>query len=80
MVWSKGARLILRQRAAELAADLLQPIRVDLAELVDRNLGATDLGQRRLPKSAENIGDAPDTKADDQDAHHDGHDGLAEPV
>ena len=61
-VEAKGARLVLRQRAAELASDLLQPIGVSLTELVDRNLGSADRGQRRLSKSAENIGDAPTPK------------------
>ena len=76
----KGTGLLRRQRTAELAAELLEPIRVDLAELVRRNLGAADLGQRRLAKSPEDVGNAPDSETDDQDAHHDGHDNLAEPV
>ncbi len=79
-VEAEGARLLLRQRPAELAADLLQPVGVDLAELVRRDLGAADLGQRRLPKPLEDVGDAPDAETDDQDAHHHGHDNLAEPV
>ena len=79
-VEAEGARLFLRQRPAELAADLLQPVVVDLAELVGRNLGAADPGQRRLPKSLEDVGDTPHAETDDQDAHHHGHDNLAEPV
>ena len=76
----EGAGLIRSQRAAELAADLLQPVGIDLAELVGRNLGTADLGQRRLSEPPENIGDAPDTETDDQYAHHRGHNDFAEPV
>ena len=59
---AEGAGLIRRQRAAELAADLLQLLGVDLAELLGRNLGAADLGQRRLAESLEDVGDAPDCR------------------
>ena len=76
----EGAGLLHGQRTAELAADLLQLVGVDLAELFGRNLGVADLGQRRLPESLEDVGDAPDAETDDQHAHHHGHDGLAEPV
>ena len=41
---------------------------------------AADLGQARLAEPAENVADAPDREADDQEAHDDTHDGLAEPV
>ena len=77
---AEGAGLIHRQRAAELAPDLLQPVGIELAELVDRNLGAADRGQCRLAESLEYVGDAPDSETDDQDAHHHGHNGFAEPV
>ena len=79
-VEAEGARLIHRQRAAELAADLLQPVGIELAEFVDRNLGMADLGQRRLAEAPEDVGDAPDAETDDQYAHHHGHNGFAEPV
>ena len=79
-VEAEGARLIHGQRTAELAADLLQPVGIELAELFGRNLGMADLGQRRLAKTPEDVGNAPDPEADDQYAHHDGHDGFAEPV
>ena len=79
-VEAEGARLIHGQRPAELAADLLQLLGVELAELLGRNLGAADLGQRRLPEPLEDVGDAPDAEADDQHAHHRGHNDLAEPV
>ena len=77
---AEGAGLIHRQRAAELAAELLQLLGVELAELFGRDLGPADLGQRRLPKSLEDVGDAPHRKAEDQHPHDDTHDGLAEPV
>ena len=79
-VEAEGAGLIHRQGAAELTAELLQLVGVDLAELFGRNLGPADLGQRRLPESLEDVGDAPDRKAEDQHPHDDAHDGLAEPV
>ena len=74
------AGLLRRQRAAELAAELLQLVDVDLAELLGGNLGAADLGEGRLSESLENVGDAPNSETDDQNAHHHGHDRLAEPV
>ena len=77
---AEGAGLLHRQRPAELAADLLQLVGVELAELLGRNLGAADLGQRRLSEPLEDVGDAPDAETDDQNTHHHGHDGFAEPV
>ncbi|MBA7668738.1 hypothetical protein ES703_76853 [subsurface metagenome] len=79
-VEAEQARLLLGQRPAELTAHLLQAIIVDLAEGLDRNLGAADLGELRLAEPLEDVGDAPDAKTDDQNAHDNGHDGLAEPV
>ena len=79
-VEAERAGLLRRQRAAELTADLLQAVGVELTELIERNLGAADLGQGRLSESVENVGDAPDAETDDQYAHHHGHNGLAEPV
>jgi hypothetical protein len=79
-VKSERARLFRRQRTAEAAAELLQPVRVDLAELLRRNLGATNFRQRRLAESLEDVGDAPNCETYNQNAHHGGHDNLAEPV
>ncbi len=79
-VEAKGTRLVRCQRTAELAADLLQAVCIDLAELVQRNLGAAHLGHRGLPEALEDVGDAPNAETDDQHAHHDGHNGLADPV
>ena len=74
------AGLFHGQRPADLAAELLELVGVDLAELFGGDLGPADLGQRRLPKALEDVGDAPDSKAENQHSHHDAHDGLAEPV
>ena len=76
----EGTRLFLRQRTAELPPDLLQAIAIDLAELIQRDLGAADLGERRLPEPPEDVCNAPDTETDDQRTHRHRHDGLAEPV
>jgi hypothetical protein len=76
----EGTGLLRGQRTAELAAKLLQLVGVDLAELLGRNLGPTDLRQGRLAESLENVGNAPDSETHNQNAHHHGHDNLAEPV
>jgi hypothetical protein len=76
----EGARLFRGQRTAEAAAELLQLFRVDLAKLLGRNLGLADRGERRLAEPLEDVGDTPDCETDDQNAHHGGHDNLAEPV
>jgi ParB family chromosome partitioning protein len=41
----EGAGLFRGQRTAETAAELLQLFRIDLAELLGRNLGLADLGE-----------------------------------
>ena len=79
-VEAERARLLLGQGTAEPTPDLLNPVGVDLAELVRGDFGVADLGQGRLAKTPEDVGDAPDAEGDDQYAHHHGHDGLAEPV
>ena len=79
-VEAERAGLLRRQRAAELAADLLQPIGVELTELIERDLDVADFCQGRLSESPENIGNAPDAETDNQHAHHHGHNSLAEPV
>ena len=48
-VEAEQARLFHRQRTAELAAELLQPLSVDLAEGLDRNLGSADRGDFDWP-------------------------------
>jgi len=79
-VEAEPARLVGRDRPSNLAPDLLQAVGVELAELLDRNFGVADLGHRVAPETAENVADAPDRKAHDQQAHDDRQDGLAEPV
>jgi hypothetical protein len=59
---AEQARLFLGQRAAELAAQLLQLVGIDLPERFGGNLGAADLGERRLAESLEDVGDAPTAK------------------
>ena len=67
-VETERLRLFRRQRAADLAAELLQALVVGLAELLDRDFGAADLGERRAAEAAENIVDAPDREARGQAA------------
>src|SRR5205823_4794709 len=74
------SRLFRRDRPAELAGILLQSFVVEIAELLDRDLGAADLRNRGAAEAAENIADPPDREADDQEADHPGHDRFAEPV
>ena len=74
------ARLVQRDRAAKLPAELLQPFAVLLTELLDRDLGAADPRQARAAKAAENVADAPDREADRDQAEHDAHDDSAEPI
>ena len=73
-------RLIHRELPAELAAELLQAVIVNLAELLDRDLGMANLGDGRTPKAAEHVADAPDRETEHEKAHHGGHDDLADPV
>ena len=61
---TERARLLGRERAAELASDLLQALVIDLPELLDRDFGAADLGERRAAITVKNIVDAPDGKAE----------------
>ncbi len=75
-VEAERARLIGRDRTADLAADLLQTVGIELAELLDRDFGVADVGDRVLAEAAENIADAPDREADDQEADDDEQDRL----
>ena len=56
-------RLIRQDRTAEVAAELLQPVLIELAELLDADFGAADLGHGRLAETAENVADAPDRRS-----------------
>ena len=74
------ACLLHAEWLAEAATELLQPIIVDLAELLDGDLGAADLGEGGAAKAAKNVADSPDREADHEETDHGGHDDLAEPV
>ncbi len=74
------ARLIGRYRPAQLTDQLLQTVIVLLTELLDADLGAADLGQRRGSEALENIADAPDRERDRDQAEQDAGDQSAEPV
>ena len=77
---AERAGLIGQDRAAELAAELLQAVLVELAELLDADFGAADLGDRGLAEAAEDVADAPDAEADGDQAEDDAHDDAAEPI
>ena len=68
-VEAERARLVGRDRAAEPAAELAQLVVIKLAKLLDRDFGVADLDRRIEAEAAENVADAPDREADDQDAH-----------
>ena len=72
--------LVGQDRAVQLAAELLQPVLVELAEGIDADFGAADLGDRVGAEAAENVADAPDAEADGDQAEHDAHDGAADPI
>jgi hypothetical protein len=79
-VEAERARLLHGDRLADLTADLLQPIVVDLAKLLGGDLGPPDLGGGGAAESAEDVANAPDREAADQERHHGPHDGLADPI
>ena len=72
--------LVGQDRAVQLAAELLQPVLVELAECIDTDLGAADLGDRRCAEAVEDVADAPDAEADGDQAEDDAHDGAADPI
>src|SRR5262249_33709680 len=76
---AKLLRLRGRDRAAQLAADLLEAVAVELPELLDRNLGVADFGEGRTAVAAENVADTPDPEGQDEKPDHGGHDAFAEP-
>ena len=77
---AQRSRLIRRDRAADLTAQLLQAVVVDLAELIDGDLGRTDLGDGRAAEPAEDVADAPDREADRDQAEHQAHDSSSQPI
>ena len=80
LVEAQQLGLIRCDRTAELAAELLDAIVVDLAELGDRDLGRADLRDGGLAESAEDVADSPDRKAYGDQAEDDPHDDPPEPI
>ncbi len=74
------SRLFRRQRMADLMAEALQALVIDAPELVDRDFGAADLGERRAAEAAKDVVDAPDREARGKQAHDHAHHGAAEPI
>ena len=79
LVEAERASLVRRDRPAKAAAKLVQLVGVVAAELLDRDVGAADLGDGRRPEAAENVIDAPDRETHDEGAHDEGHHHFAEP-
>ena len=75
-----GPRLVGQDGAVQLAAELLQPVLVELAERVHADFGAADLGNGGLAESAEDIADTPDAEADGNEAQDHAHDDAADPI
>jgi hypothetical protein len=67
-VEAEGARLIHRDGSPDLTAELLQPIVVNRAELLDTDLGIPHFGERGAAEAAENVTDAPDGEAEREQA------------
>src|SRR6516162_3332514 len=74
------ARLVEGNVLADLPAKLLEAVPIEILELIDRNFGAADLGEGRSAEPAENIVDAPDREADNQEPHDDGQDNAPKPI
>ena len=72
--------LVGQDRAVQLAADLLQPVLVELAEGIDADFGAADLGDGGGAEAAEDVADAPNAEADGDQAEDHAHDGAADPI
>ena len=79
-VETAGAGLIGGDRPPLLGRDLLDALIVDLPEPLDRDVDRADGRHRRAPKALEDVADAPDRKAERQDADHDAHHEFAEPI
>ena len=81
---AERARLFHGDRTSKLAPHLLEPLGVELPELVGGDLGAADPCEARLAEAAEDVADAPDREADrdqpEQHAHDDLPSQLAEAV
>jgi len=80
LVEPERPRLLRADRTVQLAPDELEPLVVELAEPVHRDLGPPDRGHRIAAETAEYVADAPDREADDEKADDGRHDRLAEPT
>ncbi len=67
-VEAEGARLVHADGPPGLAAQLLQPVVVDRAELLDANFGFSHLGEGGEAETAENIADAPNGETEREQA------------
>ncbi len=79
-VEAQRLRLVGQDRPVQLAAELLQPVLIELAERLDPDFGPADSRKRRLAEAAENVADAPDREADGDQAQDHAHDGAADPI
>jgi len=77
---AQRAGLFERDRTPDLTAKILQPVGIELAELLDRDLGLPNLGERGAAEAAEDVADPPDREADHQHGDHNPHDGFADPA
>jgi hypothetical protein len=67
-----------RDRPAEPATQLLQPVIVGLSELFRANLGSPDFGEPGSAETAEDVPDPPNAETDHEKTEHPGHDNSAE--
>jgi hypothetical protein len=72
-------RFFRRDGMPELTAQLLEALVVELTKLLNRYFGATDGSDCIAAEAAENVANAPDRKADHEEAHDNGHEAFAEP-
>jgi hypothetical protein len=78
LVDSEELGLLRGDHRAELPPEPLQLVVVGIANLIDRDLGIADLRDRGRSAGAENVPDAPDREAQDQNAEQDGGYDLAD--
>src|SRR5207244_11461045 len=80
LVDPKQPRLVRRQRARQLATELLHALGVNPAELLGGDLRRPDLGDGGEPEAAKDVADAPDREAERDEAEDGGHDDPSEPI
>ena len=79
-VEAERARLVRRDRPADLAAELLQPVVVDLAELLDAKSRCCRSWPRSSGRSRGKCRRCPRPRSLRIQAHHHAHDDAAEPI